>query len=105
MSSPKNTTAALTYLVCFLPHWSQYKNDAFIRYHQKQAIGLLITALSLQGIISILGYWGVGSHLVLVTPVRLYLIVMVLIGMNNTLKSELKMLPGIGPYAARLLEP
>lgn len=97
----KNTKLAmLTYLVFFAPQFTTAKNDEFVMYHQKQAIGLLLFAFVLQGIISILGYWG-GPQSALVWPVRAILIYLLIMGMMAVQRGETKLLPWIGKYAER----
>lgn len=93
--------AAATYLVFFLPMLAGEKNDPFLKYHFKQAVGLLILALSLQGIISIIGYWG-GPQRTLAWVVRVILIIEVVVGMTNALRGEMRLLPAIGKHAAKL---
>ncbi len=108
MARHKNSTlASFTYLIFFLPLLTGEKNDSFVKYHMKQAIGLVLTALVLQGAISFLGYWsyrlGGGSlQSTLVWPVRIFLIVEVVVGFMNAQRGEEKLLPWIGKHAARL---
>ena len=51
-------TAALTYLIFCLPRFTEFKEDPTMHYHVRQGLGLLVCALALQGILSILVYWG-----------------------------------------------
>lgn len=90
-----------TYFVFFLPRFTEYKADAYVQYHMKQAIGLLITALSLQGVISILGYWGMPSFMG-VWPVRFVLFYLLFVGLRNAYGKQAQPLPWIGRYADRL---
>jgi uncharacterized membrane protein len=101
-SGQKHIVAALTYLVFFLPRFTNFKGDSEMHFHMKQAIGLLVFALSLQGILSILYYWGGPS--VLVWPVRLILLYFLFVGMAGAWKGEKKDLPFIGEYANRAFE-
>lgn len=100
--SPKNKAriAALTYLLFFLPRFTEWKEDPEMHYHMKQAIGLLVFALCLQGIISILGYWGMPAWRV--WPVRGVLIYLLWIGINHGQGGKLQPLPWIGKYAERI---
>lgn len=98
----KALIAALTYLVFFLPRFTRHKGDPDLHFHMKQAIGLLVLALSLQGIISILGFWGGPAWLV--WPVRAILLYFLVTGMRNAWRGERKDLPYIGAYASRAFE-
>ena len=100
-SNKKKRTAALTYLVFCLPRFSEWKEDAEMHYHMRQAIGLLVFALSLQGILSILVYWG-APHQAGAWTVRLILLYLVGIGMGHALRDELAPLPWIGKYSERI---
>lgn len=95
------TLAILTYFVFFAPQFTNRKADAFVRYHQAQALGLLLFAFVLQGIISIIGYWG-GPQGALKWPVRAVLIYLLIKGIITAYNDETKELPWIGKYATRL---
>ncbi len=101
-SGQKEIIMALSYLVFFLPRFTSYKGDEDAHFHMKQAIGLLVFALSLQGILSVLYYWG--GPTILVWPVRVILLYFVLVGMNNAYNGHRKELPYIGEYAGRAFE-
>lgn len=96
----KTLIGICTYLFFFLPRMTEYKADRELQYHMRQAIGLLVFALMLQGIISILGYWGMPSWRV--WPVRIILVYLFYTGALNVLGSQLKPLPWIGKYAERI---
>ena len=98
---PQDMLAAVTYIIFFAPNLAGKKDDQFVKYHQRQAIGLVLFALILQGIISIIGYWG-GPQYTLAWVVRLILLYFVIIGGKTALAGETKELPFIGPYATRL---
>lgn len=72
-----------------------------MKYHQRQAVGLLLFALVLQGAISVIGYWG-GPQYMLAWVVRIILIYLVLMGAKTALAGETKELPFIGNYCSRL---
>jgi uncharacterized membrane protein len=94
--------AALTYFVFFLPRFTKHRADLEVQYHMKQSIGLLITALSLQGAISILiGYWGMPKAMG-IWPVRIFLLYLLITGIQHALKMKQKQLPVIGKYAERV---
>ncbi len=103
-SKRRNAIAAFAYLVFFAPLLTAAKYDSFILYHVKQSIGLIITGLAAQGIISILGYWGVGFGIIiiLVWILRVFLAVQAVLGIMNAWQGERKPLPLVGVYAARL---
>ncbi len=95
--------ATLTYLVFFLPKLVEHnKEDGFVKYHEQQAIGLLIFAFFLQGIISFIGYWGLDPWGIRVWPVRFILLYELWVGMRNACYGERKELPWIGKYATKL---
>lgn len=89
--------AAGSYLVFFLPRFTEYKSDSEVRFHAKQGLGLLVFALTLQGIISVLGYWGFPAWRV--WPVRLVLLYLLFIGIRNAWQGKREVLPWIGEYA------
>jgi uncharacterized membrane protein len=101
----RNTTlAAIAYLVFFVPLFGNEKKDPFVQFHVRQGVGLLIVALALQGVLSILGYWGVGPRAFLLWPVRLFLLFEVFQGMVRASRGETEELPYIGKYASRLYD-
>ncbi len=96
----KTLIGSLTYLVFFLPRFTEYKNDPEMHYHMKQSLGLLIVALDLQGIISILGFWGMPHWRV--WPVRAVLLYLLYIGVLNVINKKLLPLPWFGKYSERV---
>ncbi len=95
-------TAAISYLVFFYPRFTQYKTNQDVHFHMKQGVGLLVFALSLQGIISILGYWGMPTWRV--WPVRIVLLYLFFMGIQNALHHRNEFLPWIGKYANKTFE-
>lgn len=95
-------TAALSYLVFFYPRFTEYKTDPNVHFHMKQGIGLLVFALTLQGIISVLGYWGMPQWRV--WPVRIVLLYLLYIGIKNALHYKNEFLPWIGKYSNKTFE-
>ncbi|MEK7608251.1 MAG: hypothetical protein AAB495_01600 [Patescibacteria group bacterium] len=102
MKHEHSKLAALTYLLFFAPLFTKHKNDPFMKYHTHQAIGLLIFALSLQGAISILGYWGIAPFGLPVWIVRFVLVYELIVGVRNALGGKTAPLPWIGDYSQRL---
>ena len=106
----KRTLAALTYVVFLLPLLAGANKDRFVHYHFVQAMGLVLVALALQGIISLTGYWSyaldsafLGSLKMLVLwLVRFFLLYLVLMGAKTAVAGETKPLPWIGEYAIKL---
>jgi len=94
-----SVVAAATYFIFFLPRFTQYKTDQDMHFHMRQGAGLLIAALTLQGAISILGYWGMPTWRV--WPVRIILIYWLWIGISNAFAHRKDFLPWIGEYADR----
>ncbi len=104
MAKHKNSTiAGLTYLVFFLPFLTGDKNDEFVKYHMKQAIGLLISVLAFQGLIKYVYEIGVYDLLLpMAWALRAFAIVMVVLGFMNAQNGVEKPLPWVGKYSARL---
>ncbi len=105
MAKHKNSTlAGVTYLVFFLPLLTGEKEDVFVKYHMKQAIGLLITVLAAQGVIKYVAVLGGGMGLLtlMAFALRIFAIVWVVVGFMNAQRGETKPLPWIGKYANRL---
>ena len=106
----KRIIAAVSYALFFVPLLTKEKNDPFVRHHMKQAIRLLIVVLAVQGIISIAGYWQFTfglpflyfPRMAAVWALRIFFIVMILIGAKNAWENSTKDLPWIGEYLARL---
>ena len=95
--------ASLAYLVFFIPLLAGKKGDEFVMYHVKQAIGLVIVSLALQGILAILGWWGFYQLVyLLVWLLRAFWIGLMILGIMNAQKGEKKPLPWIGGYVERL---
>ncbi len=100
----KNSTlASLTYIIFFLPFLTGEKNDPFVKYHTKQAIGLLVTILAGQGMIKYVYEIGVSDlTMPLAWALRVFAVVMVVLGFMNGQQGVEKPLPWIGKYSARL---
>jgi len=71
-----------------------------VNYHMKQGFGLLISALTMQGTISIIGYWG-GPQYLLAWIVRLILAFLVVNGWMNASAGKQSPLPVIGRYSEK----
>lgn len=80
------------------------KSDAFVKYHMKQAIGLLITVLAAQGVIKYVAVLGGAYGLLnlMAWALRIFAIVWVVVGFMNAQRGEEKPLPWIGKYSGRL---
>ena len=105
MNTHHHRIAAATYLVFFLPRILGEREDQLLRYHMKQALGLLIVALALQGAMTIVLYWFPSFYnlrLLMVWAIRAFLIYEVAVGMQGALRGEQKPLPYIGSRAERL---
>lgn len=97
----RNGIAALTYFIFFAPYLAKWKNDPFVRFHFKQSVALVITALAAQGVISILGYWGFGGRALLVWALRIFMTAMAIIGARSAWSGKTNLLPWIGEYGAK----
>lgn len=104
MENHKHRVAAATYLVFFLPRLLAEREDEFLKYHEKQAVGLLVVALALQGAMTIILYWLPNYSLaqLLVWTIRFFLVYEVIVGMNGALSNKKEPLPYFGKYAERL---
>ena len=105
MNTHHHRIAAATYLVFFLPRLLGEREDQFLKYHTKQAIGLVIAGLALQGAMTIILYWLPGAYnlgFTLVWAIRLFLAYEVLMGMQAALQGKQQPLPYLGVYAERL---
>jgi len=94
----KNTIAVLTYPIFFLPWLTSMKNDDFVKYHFRQALGLFLTAVILQSFLALLS--GPFFYYFL-QPLRIGILVFLGYGMYNAYKGEKKPLWVIGEYADR----
>ncbi len=82
-------------------------------FHKKQLIGLIITALSLQGILSLIGYWS--THWIFPFPllgilvypfmwaIRVFLVYEVALWLQSHLSGRHAYLPLIGKYSDKIL--
>ncbi len=89
------------YLVFFAPLLGRAKHETFVRYHVRQGAGLLITALVLQGALSIISYWISGASIPLVFVVRVLLLALLIIGVGNAANGRMNPLPVVGKYAEK----
>jgi len=72
-------------------------------FHKKQLIGLIITALSLQGILSLVGYWGLYQfQFYVLWAIRAFLAYELFCFFYNFWKKHDKLLPMIGHYSDRV---
>ena len=94
----KNTGMAIVaYLIFFIPLLTDAKNKPFVKYHVKQAIGLVILVVVglFIGIIPFIGWL-----LALILPI--FEIILLIIGIINAAKGVKKPLPLIGQYAEKI---
>ncbi|OHA89697.1 MAG: hypothetical protein A2741_01970 [Candidatus Zambryskibacteria bacterium RIFCSPHIGHO2_01_FULL_43_27] len=71
-------------------------------YYKKQLLTLIIVALALQGIISMLGVWGLYPiQKMFLWAVRLFLLIELIYGIMNFSKGDNKPLPFIGKYGEK----
>jgi hypothetical protein len=68
-------------------------------FYKKQFIGLVIVALALQGVLSLLGYWGLYSiQNIFLWLIRLFLLGELVFGLYHYFKEQNTFLPWIGKY-------
>lgn len=89
------------YLIFFAPLLGKSKHETFVRYHVRQGAGLLITALVLQGALSLITYWASSLHAPLVFVVRILLLALLIIGVGNASNGRMNPLPVVGKYAEK----
>jgi len=69
---------------------------------KKQLIGLVVTALALQGVLSLVGYWGFYSlQPLLLWAIRAFLIFELVVWTYSAVKHINRPLPLIGKYAEK----
>lgn len=94
----KNTgMAVVAYLIFFIPLLTDAKNDPFVKYHVKQGIVLLISAIVVSLAMQVLP--GISSVIALLD---IAIIVLLIIGIMNASKGEEKPLPLIGQFADKI---
>jgi uncharacterized membrane protein len=94
-SKGKNTgMAILAYIIFFLPLLTEAKNDPFVKYHVKQGLVLFIGGV-LIGILGMILPWQLG---VIETLLRIFLFILMIVGIISASKGEQKPLPIIGKY-------
>ncbi len=95
----KNTgMAVVAYLIFFIPLMTDAKNDPFVKYHVRQGIVLLISAIIAWLIIQTLPVVG----LIIAPLLNIAIIVLLIIGIINAVKGEEKPLPLIGQFADKV---
>jgi len=95
--SPKTTMAFVAYIFFVIPLLTDDKDDAFVKYHVKQSLGLLIAwiVVSVFTMVPVIG-WFFGPILGLI------LVILWIIGVLNALQGEKKPLPLIGKHSEKL---
>jgi len=94
-SKGKNTgMAILAYIIFFLPLLTEAKNDPFVKYHVKQGLVLFIGGV-LIGILGMILPWQLG---IIKTLLRIFLFILMIVGIISASKGEQKPLPIIGKY-------
>ena len=90
--------AVVAYLIFFIPLMTDAKNDPFVKYHVRQGIVLLISAIIAWLIIQTLPVVG----LIIAPLLNIAIIVLLIIGIINAVKGEEKPLPLIGQFADKV---
>jgi uncharacterized membrane protein len=97
-SSPKadTTMAIVAYILFFVPLLTESKNDAFVMFHVKQSLVLLLCwiALAIVGMIPVIGFFA--------GLLQLALFILWIIGILNAINGAEKELPIIGQYASKI---
>ena len=99
--------AAFAYLIFFIPLVFGQSKSAFVRFHVRQGLGILITffvthltSLFLHALIGFLGaFWSI-----LLSLADLALLGFIIFGIYNALKGRERKLPFIGDLADKLLK-
>lgn len=97
--------AALAYVLFFLPLLTNAKNDAFVKFHVKQSLVLLITSVAWNVVGWFVTYlpflgWVVGGIVGLLVSIALF--VLWIKGLMNALNGKMEELPIIGQYAKNI---
>lgn len=99
----KSTPAALAYVLFIIPWFFGAQHDAKVRFHINQAFGLFLFGFLLQGILTVVAFWGsllgiYGLSYALVWIARIIYVFLALLGIKNALGHTQDPLPLIGAY-------
>jgi hypothetical protein len=91
---------ALSYIIFFLPRFTEYKADPEVHYHMKQGLGIFMAFFAIRGMFGSLAFLGMpyGSVLLL----QIVTLVYIFLGIRNVLEDKMHPLPFIGKYAERV---
>jgi uncharacterized membrane protein len=96
MENSKNINmAVLAYVAFFIPFFTKYKDDPFVKYHVKQSLVLFIFGLLVSLVAELTPFF----ELVVGPILDIFLLVLFFIGIKNAVKGLEKPLPLIGSFA------
>lgn len=88
--------ALVAYIIFFLPLLTEAKKSPFVKFHVKQSILLFITSV----IVSLFGTYVPFVGWFIIMPLgSLFVLILWIMGIINTINGEKKNLPVIGKYA------
>ena len=89
--------AVIAYIVVFIPLFSDYKNNDFVKFHIKQSLLIFVSYM----VLNILRFFPlIGEMIWRLFPLIKFLeLALLVIGIFNALRREKKELPFIGKYA------
>jgi uncharacterized membrane protein len=93
----KNTgMATIAYIIFFLPLLTEAKDDPFVKYHVKQGFLLFLAGIVTRVIASVpyIGW-------VLIWPFNIFLLILFISGVMNSLGGKQESLPVIGKFAEK----
>lgn len=93
--------AVLAYILFLIPLLTDAKDDPFVKFHLKQAILLVIVAVSASVISSVIPFLG---WFILGPITTIFCLVLWIMGILNAVNKQKKELPLIGKYAEQLLK-
>ncbi len=93
--------AVLAYVLFLVPLLTDAKNDEYVKFHLKQSIGLVVTAIAVNvvgAVVPVLGWF-------VIAPLGgIVVFVLWIIGVLNAMNGEKKPLPLIGKFAEENLK-
>jgi hypothetical protein len=100
MKNRRTIVMALTYVIFFLPRFTEYRADPEMHYHMKQSLGLFVVSFAIRGLLGTLAPFGMPYITVMI--VQTATLVYIFLGVHNVLYGKMQPLPYIGKYAERV---
>ena len=93
--------AVIAYIVFFVPLLTDAKDNAYVKFHVKQGLMVLLTSIAVSVVGSILPFLG---WFLIIPFGSLFTLVIWVMGVLNAINGEQKELPIVGKYADQLLK-